>query len=53
MKVTVRINQQQEELIDRLVAEGELGADAAAVLTHGLLELCRQHPELLEDPDER
>ena len=42
-KVTVQINQQQEELIDRLVAEGELGADRAAVLRHGLLELCRQH----------
>ena len=31
----------------------ELGADRAAVVRHGLLELCRQHPELLGEPDGR
>jgi hypothetical protein len=49
LKVVVRINHQQEELIERLVAEGDLGADAAAVVRHGLVEFCHQHPELLGD----
>jgi hypothetical protein len=48
MKVTVELNSQQLELIERLVADGDLGADTATVIRHGFAEFCRQHPELVD-----
>jgi Arc/MetJ-type ribon-helix-helix transcriptional regulator len=40
--VTVEVNQQQAELIDRLVAEG-LGASRAEVIRNGFLGFCDEH----------
>jgi hypothetical protein len=51
MKVTVELNSQQLELVERLLADGDLGPDAAAVIRHGLVEFCRQHPELVGGAD--
>jgi Arc/MetJ-type ribon-helix-helix transcriptional regulator len=45
--VTVEINQQQAELLDRLVAEG-LGASRAEVIRNGFLDFCREHAALIE-----
>jgi hypothetical protein len=45
--VIVEINQQQAELLDRLVAEG-VGATHAEVIRNGFLGFCREHPALLE-----
>jgi Arc/MetJ-type ribon-helix-helix transcriptional regulator len=40
-KVRVRVNQQQAEVIDRIVARGEHGESRAAVIRKGFLEFCR------------
>jgi hypothetical protein len=46
-RVRVTINQQQEQLLDRLAADATLGvASAAEALRHGFREHVRQHPEL-------
>lgn len=45
-KITVEINQQQEELVERLTAEGF--ADTHAEVIHkGFVEFCEEHPEIL------
>ena len=44
--VRVVINQQQAQMLDRLVAEGKRGASYGEVIRSGFLEFCRQHPEL-------
>jgi Arc/MetJ-type ribon-helix-helix transcriptional regulator len=46
-RVTVEINQQQAELIDRLVAEG-VGASRAEVIRHGFAGFCADLIALLE-----
>jgi hypothetical protein len=45
--VVVQINQQQEQMLDRLVAEGGLGETHADVIHTGFQRFCREHPELL------
>ena len=44
--VTVEINQQQAELLDRLLAEGGFGSSYADAIRQGFLEFCKEHPEL-------
>lgn len=46
--VTLEINQQQAEMLDRLIREGGLGDSSADVLRSGFLAFCREHPEVLE-----
>jgi molybdopterin-biosynthesis enzyme MoeA-like protein len=51
--VVVEINQQQAEMLDRLIAEGGLGSTHGAVIRSGFARFCREHPELLgPDGDE-
>ncbi len=45
--VTVEINQQQAQMLDRLIAEGGLGASYADVIRSGFLRFCEEHPEVL------
>lgn len=47
--VTIEINQQQEQMLDRLVAEGALGATHGEVIRSGFAAFCEGHPELFED----
>ena len=49
--VTVVINQQQEQMLDRLVAEERYGSTHAEVIHSGFVAFCREHPEFL--PGER
>lgn len=44
--VTVVVNQQQTQMLDRLVAEG-LGTTHAEVLVVGFRRFCGAHPELV------
>lgn len=44
--VTVVVNQQQTQMLDRLVAEG-LGTSHAEVIAAGFKRFCEAHPELL------
>lgn len=47
-RVRITVNQQQEQLLQRIAADASLGvASTAEVLRHGFLEHVRQHPELL------
>jgi Arc/MetJ-type ribon-helix-helix transcriptional regulator len=46
--VTIEINQQQEQMLDRLVAEGELGETHGEVVRAGFVRFCEAHPELAE-----
>jgi Arc/MetJ-type ribon-helix-helix transcriptional regulator len=46
--VTIEINQQQEELLDRLVAEGTFGETHSEIVRTGFVRFCQAHPELLE-----
>ncbi|MQA75300.1 MAG: hypothetical protein GEU88_13320 [Solirubrobacterales bacterium] len=46
--VTIEINQQQEQMLDRLVAEGELGETHGEVVRSGFARFCEKHPELFE-----
>ena len=46
--VTIEINQQQEQMLDRLIAEGELGETHGEVVRAGFVRFCEEHPELLE-----
>jgi hypothetical protein len=46
--VVVDINQQQEQMLDRLIAEGGLGSSHDAVIRSGFLRFCDEHPEFLE-----
>jgi Arc/MetJ-type ribon-helix-helix transcriptional regulator len=51
--VTLEINQQQAEMLDRLIAEGELGSTPAEVIRSGFLRFCREHPEFASRADVR
>lgn len=44
--IRVMINQQQAEMLDRLIAEGKHGSDYGEVIRSGFLDFFRQHPEL-------
>ena len=44
--VTVVVNNQQTEMLDRLVAEG-LGATHGEVIALGFRRFCEEHPELV------
>jgi hypothetical protein len=46
--VTIEINQQQEQMLDRLVAEGGLGETHGEVVRAGFVRFCETHPELFE-----
>ena len=46
--VTIEINQQQAQMLDRLVADGELGESHGEVVRAGFVRFCEAHPELLE-----
>ncbi len=43
--VRVVINQQQAQMLDRLITEGKHGSSYGEVIRSGFLEFCRQHPE--------
>lgn len=45
--VTVEINQQQAQMLDRLIAEGGLGKTYGDVIRGGFLRFCEEHPEFL------
>lgn len=45
--VTIEVNQQQEQMLDRLVEEGELGSTHGEVIRSGFLRFCDAHPELV------
>jgi hypothetical protein len=44
--VTVVVNNQQTEILDRLLAEG-VGANHAEVIAFGFRRFCEEHPELV------
>jgi hypothetical protein len=46
--ITIEINQQQEQMLDRLVAEGEVGETHGEVVRAGFVRFCEAHPELFE-----
>lgn len=50
--VTVEINQQQAQMLDRLIAEGGYGQTYGDVIRTGFLRFCEQHPELLKSGKE-
>jgi Arc/MetJ-type ribon-helix-helix transcriptional regulator len=45
--VTVEINQQQAQMLERLIAEGGLGESYADVIRSGFQRFCEEHPEIL------
>jgi Arc/MetJ-type ribon-helix-helix transcriptional regulator len=47
--VTVVINQQQEQMLDRLIAERRYGSTHVEVIRSGFAAFCREHPEFLSD----
>jgi hypothetical protein len=46
--VTVEVNQQQAQMLDRMIAEGGLGSTHGEVIRSGFLRFCEEHPELVE-----
>ena len=48
-RVTVEVNQQQAQMLDRLIADGHLGDDYGEVIRSGFVRFCREHPELGAD----
>jgi hypothetical protein len=46
--VVVEVNQQQAQMLDRLIAEGGHGDTYGQVVRSGFLQFCREHPELLQ-----
>jgi Arc/MetJ-type ribon-helix-helix transcriptional regulator len=47
--VTIEINQQQAQMLDRLIAEGGYGETYADVIRAGLVRFCEAHPEFLAE----
>jgi Arc/MetJ-type ribon-helix-helix transcriptional regulator len=45
--VTIEINQQQEEMLDRLITEGGFGSTHGEVIRSGFVRFCREHPEFV------
>ena len=50
--VVVEVNQQQAEMLDRLISEGGFGETYGEVVHSGFLRFCRDHPELLRPTDD-
>ena len=50
--VTVEINQQQAQMLDRLIAEGGLGETYGEVIQSGFRRFCEEHPEFLRSEKE-
>ena len=48
--VTLEINQQQAQMLDRLIADGGLGSTYGEVVRSGFLRFCHDHPELATAP---
>jgi hypothetical protein len=46
--ITIEINQQQEQMLDRLVAAGELGETHGDVVRAGFVRFCEAQPGLFE-----
>ena len=46
--VTVEINQQQAQMLDRLLAEGSYGGTFGEVIRTGFVRFCEAHPEFLK-----
>lgn len=46
--MTIEVNQQQEQMLDRLVAEGRHGETHGEVVRYGFIAFCEAHPELRE-----
>jgi len=44
--VTIEINQQQAQMLDRLIADGDHGSTYGEVIRSGFLRFCREHHEL-------
>jgi hypothetical protein len=49
--VTIEVNQQQQQMLDRLVAEGTLGETHGEVVRSGFVRFCEAHPELRADAE--
>jgi hypothetical protein len=47
--VIVEINQQQAQMLDRLIAGGDHGTSYGEVIRSGFLRFCREHPEFGAD----
>ena len=47
--VTIEINQQQEQMLDRLIEEGALGSTHGEVVRNGFVRFCEKHQEFLQD----
>jgi metal-responsive CopG/Arc/MetJ family transcriptional regulator len=47
-RAIVELNQQQLELVDRLVQEGGHGTSRAEVIREVFRRFCQDHPELVE-----
>lgn len=47
--IVVEINQQQAQMLDRLIADGEHGDSYGEVIRSAFLRFCREHPELGAD----
>jgi Arc/MetJ-type ribon-helix-helix transcriptional regulator len=48
--VTIEVNQQQEQMLDRLIAEGGHGSTYGEVIRNGFARFCEKHPEFLREP---
>ena len=46
--VTVVINNQQAEMLDRLIATGGLGETYEEVIRTGFVRFCEKHPEFVK-----
>jgi Arc/MetJ-type ribon-helix-helix transcriptional regulator len=51
--VTVVVNQQQAQMLDRLIADGGYGSSYGEVIRTGFVRFCEQHPEFLRKAQER
>lgn len=49
-KVIIELNQQQEQLVDRLLQEGGYGVTPGEVIHNVFLRYCAAHPELMRAP---
>jgi Arc/MetJ-type ribon-helix-helix transcriptional regulator len=50
--VTVVINQQQADMLDRLIAEGRHGTSYGEVIRSGFRRFCEEHREMVDRPPE-
>ena len=45
--LVIHVNNQQAQVLERLVADGQFGVSEGEVVRWGLLHFCREHPEVL------